>query len=160
MRIIMREDGQFVDAEAREEITPLQLLNFVRSGEKIRIESEKTGEEVTGEALVEAIRRADPAGDFVDWLNSSFRNIKTSVSSQSNELEESVKNWFRKITTGYGPDEVEEWYVESSGQPEDGVETRIMQLVRSALLKLGVPDSEKIEELEERVTDLEEKLNS
>ncbi len=157
MRIIMREDGKFVKAENREEISAIQLLNLVRGGEKVRVESEKTGEDVTGEALTEALHKAEPTGDFVEWLNHSYRDFKSSVSSRGENFEDTFKNWLGKIKAEYGGSRVEEWYLEGKEETVN-VEERLMQFIQSALEKIGVPHKDKIVELEERIEKLEKKI--
>ncbi|MGM0381207.1 MAG: phasin family protein [bacterium] len=160
MRVLMTEDEKFLDPESGKEIPASRILRRIRQGEDLVVESEETGEVITEEALVKILRSPGKLENILGEIGGTIGELGEELTAHVGSFEK----WFDKmIEEGeLTAEQAPEWYKKIDEEARgsfESLEKRVTALVNKALDRLGVPDREKIEELEERIEKLERSTN-
>jgi polyhydroxyalkanoate synthesis repressor PhaR len=168
---------KFYDTEDKRYVSLSGIASLVRAGEDVQVLDNQTGDDITGLVLSQILREQEREGGLLPRalltalvrrgtgglehlrgsLYSSLRVLKTLEDDLDQRIETLAE---RGVISLAEAQELREEMAAGARERQAAAEERILQEIEDSLVRLGVPTNEDVEALNERLAEIEDKLDS
>jgi polyhydroxyalkanoate synthesis repressor PhaR len=168
---------KFYDTEKKRYISLSGIASLVRSGEDIQVLDNQNGDDITGLVLSQILREQERKGGLLphalltalvrrgagglEYLRGSLLSSLEAVKTLEDDLDERIDTLSERGEISLAEaQELREEMVARTRQRQAEREERILQEIADSLARLGVPAQQDVEALNQRLAEIEVKLDS